>query len=243
MTAPHPDAGLIAALMEFRRIDAELGSLDYDDEAAVDAANEAAQPRLLALLDIITNSRATTIQGHRARAGALWQFMQPDWTDDPPGPGASWDARMMAALSRDLVETGSAAAAPLPPLPSIVDLGRHIGALARLSSQHSDKARSLAFDREFSIGDLVLTIPAETLGDAAVQLCLAHRAIDDLTNCLEGRRASQGWDNAVLRLKRIIFSAVPVVAREAGLDPEEIGGLGLAEFREIEFPDLSVAEA
>ena len=104
---PSPDAELIALCVRFddleRRIRATYGSLGntLDDEDAEDLLREPLQQAQKPLFERIMNLRATTIEGHRARAAMLRL-----WHDQLEGKGRSggyWADRMAWALVRDVL--------------------------------------------------------------------------------------------------------------------------------------------
>ena len=108
--AAGADAELIrdcAGFVELQRqgrASGDSAAPDADDDE-MDRLLEPIETRQLALLDRICITRAVTLEGHRARARALWDFA-PGVADD--FQGKTWDARLLRAVFSDLV--GSAVA-------------------------------------------------------------------------------------------------------------------------------------
>ena len=104
---PSPDAELITLCGRFddleQRIHATYGSLGntLDDEDAEDLLREPLQQAQKPLFERIVNLRATTIEGHRARAAMfrLWH----DQLERKGRPDGYWADRMAWALVRDVL--------------------------------------------------------------------------------------------------------------------------------------------
>jgi len=149
--------------------------------------------------------------------------------------------------------THSPTTPPQPaPLPSILDFGRTRAALLREADQIAERldaaarhprgialeqALELAYDRDDALIDLIATLPATTIGDAAAQLCVAWREISYIDS-FDLPKADLEAHHA--KLRRMILSVLPVVAEAAGLDLAEITDDWIMDHRATEFPDLGV---
>jgi lambda repressor-like predicted transcriptional regulator len=127
---------------------------------------------------------------------------------------------------------------PTPqPLPSILDLGRHAGTATLRGDDIGDQPETgwanglmtLHYDQAEALRDLMLTFQAQTLGDAAAQLWAAFRAAEEL-------EAGLPPEECVTAIKRALISALPLVAKAAGIDLAEIGAERIADLAEHEFP-------
>jgi len=141
---------------------------------------------------------------------------------------------------------------PLP-LPAVIDLGRHIAALsfecqrqeqAALDARGSGPAHLAAHNAMDALNEqsrvlreLVTTIPARSVADAAVQLAEAFAVAENLQINVHTADEVECLAEA---LTRLILSALPVVAAAAGLDPaamdwgQEVGSLYAARFAGLE---------
>ena len=101
--AVSPDAELIAACAEFSRLDREFGQTDFGADPFSSEADhaEAEQDRICRLMDEVSDRivafRATTSEGHQARARCLLSWA-PELADERGC--MAW--RMRAAVLRDL---------------------------------------------------------------------------------------------------------------------------------------------
>jgi hypothetical protein len=131
-------------------------------------------------------------------------------------------------------ETTRPAPGPIPQL-SIVDLGRRLAAADAAYSQHDQDAITSAgkatkslhetamrnlFDQESAIRQMILTMPARTLADAAVQIAAIDLAASNLE---DNQQTEEELSCAVRALRRLVYSALPVIAESAGLDMEAMG--------------------
>jgi len=131
-------------------------------------------------------------------------------------------------------------------LPSILDLGCHYRAIADAWNQIDEAkiagdadaadirhcAEDLWLERYAAIVDLILTMPAVTLADAAVQLQAALAWLD-------GEYADEWPQEAqtlVRRLRRILVSTALVTSRAADVSPAMMGFPSLAKKHRGEFP-------
>jgi len=98
------DVELIEASAQFCDLQLQIHDLHDHlgrDERALEAALEPVYERQESLLDRMATLRATTLAGHRARAIALSQYLDPSDLDAEDG---YWPDRMVAALLRDLAD-------------------------------------------------------------------------------------------------------------------------------------------
>lgn len=141
--------------------------------------------------------------------------------------------------------------ATTPPLPSVTDLGRRLAALEAAfhredenqarnkpdinSVQRIERAMDIIDDQRRALRDLIASMPAQTLADAAVQLeCAAYIATnlhaDHCTEeCLRGLHQ---------KLETICLSVLPIVAAEAGLDVEAMSWTDHCRLRAQRFQGL-----
>lgn len=131
-----------------------------------------------------------------------------------------------------------------PGLPPILDLGRALASndieycqLDRLTATRSntpieDRTMSLLLTRREALWQLIATMPAMTLADAAVQLGVACQFAMGL--------AGSDWSSPEQRghfaelaggLERICLSVLPIVAEAAGLDLVEMDWVDLDRLR------------
>ena len=108
-----------------------------------------------------------------------------------------------------------------------------------VADKHAIKCtQSLAYDRLDALSDLALTLPAQTLGDAAVHAALASDIIDRIEAC---DITKSDFTGDFKQLRRALRSILPVIAREAGLALAEIAGDTAEEFCAREFPPIGNA--
>lgn len=144
------------------------------------------------------------------------------------------------------------AKAPLP-LPAVIDLGRRIAALsveherqeqAALDArdnapahQAAQNAMEILNEQRRVLQELVTTIPARSLADAAVQIAEAFLVAEDLHANVHPTVDVERLAGA---LTRLLLSALPVVAAGASLDPaamcwdQEVGSLHASRFAGLE---------
>ncbi|MGI4945585.1 MAG: hypothetical protein ACRYHQ_34320 [Janthinobacterium lividum] len=131
--------------------------------------------------------------------------------------------------------TSPASKAPLP-LPAVIDLGRRIAALsaeydrheqASLDARGNARAQLVAHntmkildEQSQVLRDLVTTIPARSMADAAVQIAEAFGIAEDLYRNVH---SSVEVERLAAALTRLALSALPVIAAAAGLDPAAMG--------------------
>ena len=120
----HPDAELIAACAEYRRIQWAFeayydtlpdGDIDDDDPAW------AMLGPVNALVEQIVALRATTAEGHLARGRALAFHYQPHHASLQDDPDRAFSDRAQAAALRDLVSIERGAAMPIAAPPIVVE--------------------------------------------------------------------------------------------------------------------------
>jgi len=130
------------------------------------------------------------------------------------------------------------------PFPSVFDIVRHakVARDARdrfeadrvaLSNTEGEQravmasGELVAIDREQSLLNLALALPARTLGDVAAQLVATMPLVDDMEalDLSEAEIVSN-----VQRLRRIIASVLPVIVGAAGVDLAEIADVDMLEF-------------
>lgn len=85
----------------------------------------------------------------------------------------------------------------------------------------AESGHTLALDRSEALKDLVLTLPARSLGDAAVQLYMAFNELDRVSDFQLDMKELEAM---ATRLRRLVAGVLPVVAGAAGLTVEQIGG-------------------
>jgi hypothetical protein len=133
-------------------------------------------------------------------------------------------------------------------IPSITDLGRHAAAASALAdhydkanfnlpddkrTQVEDRRQTHLTDRDGAFRNLLVTFRAKTLSDVAVQLFAWFCAADGLVSF---ELTSGSGDEYATILRRVILSALPVVAAAAELDLAEIGAGYIPRFADREFP-------
>ena len=133
---------------------------------------------------------------------------------------------------------------PMIPLPSVLDLVSRIRALSDAGEDGTRNGqlvvRDWLDDQEIALRGLVATMPAATLADAAAQLYVAMGVVE----FMEDFKLSEGEIGAaVIKLRRMIRSILPVVAEAAGLSLDAIAGEGTAEQCAAEFPELATRQA
>ena len=106
LAQPAPDAELIALCDRFNELEREIiatyGMLDDEHEDEEDALRAPMEQAQKPLFEKIMGLRATTIEGHRARA-AMFRL----WYSQLEGEGRSegfWAGRMAWALVRDVLD-------------------------------------------------------------------------------------------------------------------------------------------
>ncbi len=135
-----------------------------------------------------------------------------------------------------------------PPLPPIVDLGRQIAALqaaidshnvescstdlSKAKQQANRRAMDLLFERITALQDLICTMPAMTLADAAVQVSIANLLASGLE---DDRRDVKATNHDAWRVERITLSIFPLIARAAGIDLTAMDMTQFAELRTNRF--------
>jgi hypothetical protein len=113
---------------------------------------------------------------------------------------------------------------PMIPLPSVHDLVsriRVLGDTADACADEHDTAREWMDDQDTALRNLIATMPAATLADAAAQLYVAMGMVDRLED-FEPSEASVAPE--ATKLRRIIRSVLPVVAEAAGLKMDALAG-------------------
>jgi hypothetical protein len=146
----------------------------------------------------------------------------------------------------------------LPPLPSVLDLGRHIVRLSNTSEEldrarielkrqqldgrdecrrdrHLKEIKGRSFERECLLVDVALGMRAHTLGDVAVMLGLAWRVLD-----LEAHSEfdEESFQKAAKQIQHALLTSLDVVAKEAGIDLAETIGPQTQGFIDREHADL-----
>lgn len=136
--------------------------------------------------------------------------------------------------------------APPAPFPSILDMGRHsviADDAAAVATDMLDPTDSLddqplvafAYERKDAIDDLIMTMPPQTTGDVLVQVGIALHRIQFMED-FENTEAQR--DAVLARVRRVMLGALPVLAREAGIDLTAACGSWIAGACEGAFPDL-----
>ena len=122
------------------------------------------------------------------------------------------------------------------PLPPVIELGRSLAVLeadyllldettaARSPTQPEEQRMNLLYRQQDTLRELISTIPAATMADAAAQIGVACV----LTSQLEASdwRQPEHQDRRrrlMEAVHRITLSALPVVAKAAGLDMNTMG--------------------
>jgi hypothetical protein len=84
-----------------------------------------------------------------------------------------------------------------------------------------EQATNIIFQREYALRDVAMSQPARTIGDAAVHVELALSIMDDLDTCDFAEHDLRVRYGKIIRL---LSSALPQVARVAGIALSELGG-------------------
>jgi hypothetical protein len=129
--------------------------------------------------------------------------------------------------------------------PSILDLGRLAGAVSRRSATYdtvhgcTDREATtgggLCLDLTENLQRIIASRRAATLGDVATQLAIAFTVVDWLDSADAPEHEVQ--QNLKL-LRRIVLSALPVVAAAADIDLAELDADYLLGYADLEFPPV-----
>ena len=141
-----------------------------------------------------------------------------------------------------------------PPLPSVTDLGRRLAALdiafyredenqARSkhdinSFQRTERAMDIIDDQRRALRDLIASMPAQTLADAAVQIECAAYIATNLHADQADQYAEERLGGLHQKLETICLSVLPIVAAEAGLDIEAMDWTDHCRLRAQRFQGL-----
>ena len=142
-------------------------------------------------------------------------------------------------------------ASDTPSLPSIAELGRRLEEIADAHAMHDEesircKSSPREQDRHLAamtiverqrevIAQLVATMPAKTIHDAAVQAEVAFTMADAIRDCQD-----EG-EERIDDVRRLLLSILPVLCKAAGIDTEkrpwaESMGLHAWQFESLEDP-------
>ncbi len=131
---------------------------------------------------------------------------------------------------------------PVTHLPPIIDLGRalarndieydRLDALVGRRAADEDRAMSLLLARRESLWQLIGSMPAKTLADAAVQISVACHFAGSL-ECSDWSSPDthQRLEELACGIERICLSVLPMVAEAAGLDLAEMDWTDFARLR------------
>ena len=142
-------------------------------------------------------------------------------------------------------------AASLPTsLPSIHDLGRRLAGLQAVYDANDSvntrdespavqtratAAREITFDQILAVQDVVATMPAVTLADAAVHVAVAA----NFAARIEGEAFSETeLADIGTKIERMLLSILPVVAEAGGLSIEDMGWQHMIDLRASRFEAL-----
>ena len=136
----------------------------------------------------------------------------------------------------------------VPGLPPILDLGRALASndieycqLDRLTAARSntpieDRTMSLLLTRREALWQLIATVPAMTLADAAVQLGVACQFAMGLAGSdWSSPETQRRFAELTGGLERICLSVLPIVAEAARLDLVEMDWASLDQLRASRF--------
>jgi hypothetical protein len=121
-------------------------------------------------------------------------------------------------------------------LPTILDLGRLAGVISlntNTTANEQSKDGKAAFDLLDGLHDAMACRRAQTLGDVTAQLVVAFILLQYAYD-FEGV-PKEKLEHHQLMLKRIVLSALPVVAKAADVDLTELDADYLVEFGDREF--------
>ena len=131
---------------------------------------------------------------------------------------------------------------PPPAMPSVYRLGLCLASVnaeyeqLEASEGNHDKALTLLERREETLFELISTLPAMSIADAAVQIRVACIYADVLAACEWGKPDAQArLDRSHEALNRIVLSALPHIAAAAGLDMDAMGWSAAARLRAAQF--------
>lgn len=115
------------------------------------------------------------------------------------------------------------------------DVAEALDAPGREATLGDQSSESFAYERKDAINDLIMTMPPQTAADVVVQLGIALNRI----RLVEYNASTEAELTAVLaRVRRVMLGALPVLAREAGIDLTMACGSWIAEACEGAFPSL-----
>jgi hypothetical protein len=113
-------------------------------------------------------------------------------------------------------------------LPSVADLGRHLAAVDLVYTRHEEEthkdpgdqirqreALDLLYDRGEALRDLIATMPARTIQDAAVLVGIAWSLAANLDAC---EFTKDKTVQIAKKLERIAMTVLPVIAGAAAMD-------------------------
>lgn len=126
---------------------------------------------------------------------------------------------------------------PMIPLPSVHDLVRRIRVLNDTADvcEDDDHARDWMDDQDLALRNLVATMPALTLADAAAQLYVAAGVVEYMEDF---NLPPASVAKAVTKLRRMLRSILPVVTEAAGLELAAFGEHAAKRCAD-EFPELA----
>ena len=133
--------------------------------------------------------------------------------------------------------------------PSVLDLGRLAGAVSRRSAAY-DTARGCTEKEAHAGSALCITLldnlqgiiagrRAKTLADVAAQLVVAFT----LTDYLSGELSEEEIERNTAMLRRIVLSALPIVAAAADIDLAELAADYLLGYTDRAFPPVTAPAA
>ena len=158
----------------------------------------------------------------------------------PPAPDTATSTETLAS-----VETP-----PVTSLPTIHNLGRRIAALYVVHDRCDEediKADGFAAEHRAQAGmdityaqitaakEMICSMPAVTLADAAVQVATALSIADQIDGAVRCERTLIQLER---KLDRLLLSALPLIAEAAGLSLDEMGWSDLATLRAQRFQAL-----
>lgn len=129
--------------------------------------------------------------------------------------------------------------------PVIYDLGKHLADVERAyearDSAHDSASRRNALGvldgRREALRDLICTMPAQTIQDAAVQIEVAATIASCLaTNQFDARAI----DRMAEQMERVLFGVLPIVAKAAGINLDAMFWTDLDTLRVSRFAGVGV---
>ena len=211
--------------------------------------------------DLSTGDRAVAPETPAAEQGCLRP--QPGLTSSVIGQDTSEaDAGLRARLDSATFDVApqTAAAAVSATAPSILDLGKHLAQVEiaynahdivelkrgvragdedamREATNRSEAAQIILGERQEALRDLICTLPAKTLADAAIHVAgivtLSARLSASICTADQVTRAAD-------KIERMALGMLPILAAAAGLDMEAMDWADNDQLRPLRFTGVEV---